>query len=171
MHHHYTSADIALLRSRIDIRGLGECWPWTGSGNGNGYGNLRLRGRKVFVHRMALEIAEGRPLEPGEMACHTCDNRPCCNPAHLFRGDHAANTADMMEKGRSASGERHGGAKLSDAQVRLIRERYATRTVQQQTLAAEYRVSVPAISEIVRGVKRRQAGGPILEKRIRINGP
>jgi hypothetical protein len=53
---------------------------------------------------MAWELAYG-PIPPGLHVLHRCDNKPCCNPAHLFLGTKADNHADMMTKGR------HGNAR------------------------------------------------------------
>jgi hypothetical protein len=64
--------------------------------------------------------------------CHTCDNPPCVNPSHLFLGTNYENHLDSVRKGRQATpeqkshpGEKNGRAKLSDSDVRAIREAYA----------------------------------------------
>lgn len=107
----------------VDRRGPDECWPWTRG--------LSPRGRPIVAggpgerggnaSHFILEEKLGRPLRPGYEACHTCDRPWCCNPTHLWEGTHAENVADRNAKGRTAKGQRHGKAKLSDEQVRAIR--------------------------------------------------
>jgi len=62
---------------------------------------------------------------------HRCDNRRCCNPAHLFLGTHSDNMRDAASKGRLAGqarpeclarGASHPNAKLNDEAVQRIRE-------------------------------------------------
>ena len=79
----------------------GDCWVFTGQPNEDGYGHVRHDGRMVGAHRVAWEKATGT-WPPSDMdVCHTCDNPPCCNPAHLFLGSHADNNADRHAKGRT----------------------------------------------------------------------
>jgi DNA-binding XRE family transcriptional regulator len=87
--------------------------------------------------------------------CHRCDNRPCCEPAHLFLGTHADNMTDMRSKLRHAMGERHGNAKLTAAQVRQIRASLAAGSL-QKTLAATYGVSKQTISKIAHNKKWKE---------------
>lgn len=123
---------LARFLTKID-RNFGECWIWIASRDRKGYGKF---GSNDSAHRMAWKLFRG-PIPHGLCVLHRCDTPPCANPWHLFTGTRADNTADMLAKGREASGERsgarthpertprgnsHGMAKLSEAQVLEIRD-------------------------------------------------
>lgn len=133
------------LFDHVDVRGPDECWPWTGLFDSHGYGKVR-RGR---APRLILAEKIGRDLLPGEVARHTCDNRPCCNPAHLTPGSHADNSRDAIERGRQVRGERHGQSKLTWAQVESIRSLFATGEVRQADLAIRFGVARSTIGTVV----------------------
>lgn len=124
--------------SKVDVRGPHECWPWLGGTDKYGYGRINSGGKNgtpLVASHVALELDRGYPLAPGELACHTCDNPPCCNPVHLFAGTHKDNADDMIRKGRGITGDRHphrtrgtaargeqnGRVKLTTEQVLSIR--------------------------------------------------
>jgi hypothetical protein len=96
------------------------CHHWTGSIMPNGYGQIHSSGRTAYAHRVAWELANG-PIPDGEFVLHNCDNRRCVNPAHLRLGSFQDNMDDMTGKLRHAHGARNGHAKLTVAEVRLIR--------------------------------------------------
>ncbi len=133
--------------SKVDSSGGPDiCWPWIASRFQNGYGMFRHDGRLRGAHRVSFELANGA-IPPGESVCHHCDNPPCVNPAHLFAGTNADNTADRQAKGRSARGIRQGSSRLSSEDVAEIRRRYRFRHGGE--LAREYGVSRSTIHGIV----------------------
>ena len=100
--------------------GAASCWNWTGAIDSNGYGACGYNGKKVNTHRLAWKLANG-PIQGRFDVRHSCDNRKCCNPAHLSLGTRGENMRDAVERARTAKGEYNGLSILSEPLVKAIK--------------------------------------------------
>jgi hypothetical protein len=136
------------------------CWEWQGYHRPpNGYGILPLgAGRSMLAHRASYFI-HFRELPPEIAVCHSCDNPPCVNPAHLFEGTRTVNNADRDAKGRhvALSGEHNGRATIADSTVAQIRE-WAAGDMPTTEIAYRSGVSPSYVRRIVNGTARPLRG-------------
>ena len=113
---------------RVEKRDDAECWPWIGFRHISGYGHFKHQGGTYKSHRVAyaltfggIEWSTGKQGARGLLVLHRCDNRCCCNPAHLFLGSQHDNVMDASRKRRFHQGREHYLAKLTDENVAEIK--------------------------------------------------
>lgn len=137
------------LNSHVELIPFSTCWWFTGSLR-QGYGRISKNGRPVSAHRLSYELHKGE-IPEGLHVCHTCDNRSCVNPDHLFAGTQQDNMDDMVKKGRwggaDQKGEMHSSVKLTEPDVLEIRELAGTMT--QRKIADKFNVGFVQISRII----------------------
>ena len=141
----------------VDKKADDECWEWKAGSHKTGYGLIhykKVEGKfsgGCRAHRFSFELHNERPIESGKHILHSCDNRKCVNPHHLREGTNAENMADMVERKRSPNnkGAKNPNVRLTDDQVREIREKWSVGGITQTKLAEEYKVNQTQISKIV----------------------
>lgn len=101
-----------------------NCWEWQKDIDRKGYGQIHsYRENKrvtLFAHRVSYELHKGTIPEKF-LICHSCDNRKCVNPDHLWIGTQSDNMQDMIKKGRYNYGTKNRLSKLNHQQVLEIK--------------------------------------------------
>ena len=134
-----------------------ECWLWRGGQNNDGYGVIATGGVPTMTtaHRASWAL-HNQAIEEGLHVLHRCDTPACVNPAHLFLGTNRDNIMDCVAKGRrhmpDAKGERNGYAKLTDEEVRQIRD--LAPVLRHRVIAAAYHISTGYVDRLAIGERR-----------------
>jgi outer membrane receptor protein involved in Fe transport len=118
---------------------VGDCLVWRWKDRPK----VTINGRKGSVARLVWEQAHG-PIPDGGLVLHRCGNSRCVEVSHLYLGDYFDNVDDSRRHGTIARGVTNGHAKLTDDDVRAIRQDDRV----QRVIAADYGVSQSVISII-----------------------
>ena len=122
------------------------CWDSPLKSEPSGHIRISIGGRRIPLHRMSFVIHFG-PIPASVIVCHDCpggDNPRCSNPRHLFPGNHLDNARDAMKKGLVLKGEAHPRSRLTDEQVRGIRNLRESGVGPKQ-IAAQYGIGASLV--------------------------
>lgn len=142
------------LYKNFEKNSVTGCWNWTGTiFQVSGYGAfkcLAMRKNHMNASRASWIIHNGPISSRKIMVCHTCDNRKCVNPDHLFLGSSSDNMIDASKKGRINHGEDRPQSKLTDATVAEAR-RLRQDGISWRNLAANYGVTLHCMISAITG--------------------
>ena len=133
----------------VNVGGSDDCWNYKKSLR-RGYGHFSMTHDTArSAHRFAWLITSGE-IPDGMYVCHKCNNKSCCNPAHLYLADDKQNRSDAVRDGLYAVGERNGLSKLTEQKILEIRalDRERPQRGTRAWLAGIYGVSDTLISHI-----------------------
>lgn len=152
--------------SKVSVLSDDECWEWTRQRNAKGYGVFWANGKNVPAHNFALSLSCER-IEGKRSAIHSCDNPPCCNPAHLRWGDHQDNSDDKVSRNRQPKGEAHSRSILTDEDAdKILKMRVDGYTVEE--ICQNLNLSKASATKVYCGLtwKHRHGvdGNPTLEE-------
>lgn len=79
---------------RVDING---CWIWKFMISDRGYARIQYMGKCCRASRVAYILFKG-PIPEGYEIAHSCDNKKCVNPKHLFAKTHSMNIKEWWTR-------------------------------------------------------------------------
>jgi len=129
-----------------------DCWCYTATRSHAGHGHLKRHANGHYKHFQAHAyswIIHFGEIPDGLCVLHKCDNPCCVNPEHLYLGTRRQNNEEASRKGRTAKGETHYAAKLSNDTVIEMRRLYSDGHT-QKALAQKYGIGQGLVSRVVR---------------------
>jgi len=156
----YSQAEIERFFKCFTVTNINDCWEWTSWKMSTGYGGFYMKreSRKTFnAHRVAWELFHLKSIPTGKVVCHTCDNRSCVNPRHLYLGESKDNNTDTLarKRGNRRMGNSCSWTKINEESLVEILNSNETQSV----LAEKFSVHQSTISDIKRGKRRSLSTG------------
>lgn len=152
----------ARFYAKVDIGAEPDsCWNWTGYASP--YGKVMLMSEawtgasspaQAHVISYMLHTA---PIPKGFDIAHRCNNKLCVNPQHLYLATRSENIQHAIRDGLQFS-------RLSDLEVRAIKDLWATGEYTQLELAEMYGTDQQAVSLLLSGKTYRWVDIPSISK-------
>ena len=149
-HVDYKACSCGLIWSRHFSKSWRVVQGWSDQ---NGYRNTMIADSqagkyRAKIHRLVYAACVGKLIDGLEIA-HLDGNPTNNNATNLAQVTHLENMRHCVEHGTRVEGSAHPKAKLTDAQVLEIRQRWQSNHVTQTSLANEYGVSSSTMSRIL----------------------
>lgn len=159
-----TPSLVERLNARVTKGEPDQCWPWTGAMR-NGYGCIKHDGRVHSTHKVSFVIAKGEVPE-GLIVTHSCDNKVCCNPAHLVAATPGANVREMHERidVNYAHGSKAYNAVLNDDLVRQIHALKIVHGIGERKIARTLGISYQPVKGVIARKNWKHVPIPTLEE-------
>lgn len=142
-----------------------QCWLYTGRRDRHGVGLIQIDGVWREVRRVAYSQIYHINLPENVEVVNLCGEGCCWNPNHLNLSGTAYRemseavrmvTLPKPKPARGTQGSNVGTSKLTEEQVKAIREEYAAGGVFQKDLAAKYGVSQGTVCRLIKGTNWAQ---------------
>lgn len=124
-----------------------DCLIWPHGKATAGYGMARYNGETNTAHVLICKLAHGPKSHSKLEVRHTCGVRACVNPRHLVWGTRKQNMHDKIAHGTAPRGAKNGHTKLTEANVRWIRQSGSDRP--RKEIAAMFGVTEQNIGKII----------------------
>ena len=131
---------------KVKKAGPDDCWEWQPSLRKDGYGQFHYEGTMRLAHRMSFLFTHGREAEGVVM--HLCNNKRCCNPAHLEDGSQQQNILMAFADGLKPLSKKL--TEIERDEVRWLRAMGA----RNGDIAKAYGISKQHASNLVSGRRR-----------------
>lgn len=159
---------MSLIIERFEKKFIPEpncgCWLWTGAISSSGYGSFAITKENIVpAHRASFLIYKNEM--PEAFVCHSCDNKICVNPDHLWSGTAKDNALDASKKGiLQKRPKRYGfGSKFKNDEIIKIFEDKR----KYNEIAQEYDISLSTVGAIKRGENWAHVTGKIYDPKKR----
>lgn len=104
------------------------CLVWNKATDGHGYAYTWHKGKVQRAARVAYELNHGQ--EANGYVLHTCDNRKCIEPSHLYNGTQKQNAQDTVTRGRWS-----GNVILTEEKIALVQKALSLGLTQAEVAA------------------------------------
>lgn len=126
-----------------------------GTPDKDGYPRAKYQGRLETVSRQVMRLLYGQKAIEGKTVCHTCNNRKCVNPAHLYLGSPQTNSDDKWTDDTMCVGEKNGRFDKS-VKTEDVVYMYDNLGLSQGTIAAKLGLSQSSISGRIKRYRKTQ---------------